>query len=76
VFASATHVGVVPPIRMCRRIPRSSISTTLPHAALVVVASSHELYKESMVFALLWSFRKESMLQDKTNELAEITQIF
>ena len=64
VLASATAVGSRPKLRMCKCIPFSRLSLTLSHAALVVVGSTCGLNEASTVFALRWSFRKESILQE------------
>jgi hypothetical protein len=48
---------------MRKRAPLSRLSLTISHAALVVVGSARVSNEESAVFALRWSFRKESILQ-------------
>jgi hypothetical protein len=68
MLASATHVGSRPQIGMCRCIPVSRLSVILSHADLVVVGSARGSNEASTAFALRWSFRKESILQDKTNQ--------
>ena len=50
---------------MCKRIPPSKLSLSLSHAALVVVGSERGPNEASRVFALRWSFRKESTLREK-----------
>ncbi len=69
VLAAATAVGSGPQFRICRCIPLSRLSLTLSHAALVVVGSARGPDEASTVFALRWSFRKESILQDKQMSL-------
>ncbi len=65
VLASAMAVGPKPQSRMCKRIPLSRLSLTLSHAALVVVGSARGSNEASTVVALRWSFRSESILQEK-----------
>ncbi len=65
VLASATAVGSRPQFRMSKRVPFSRLSLTLSHAALVVVGSARESNEVSTIFALRWSFRKDSILQEK-----------
>ncbi len=65
VLATATAVGSRPQYRMYERIPLSKLSLTVSHAALVVVGSARGSNEASTVFALQWSFRKESILQEK-----------
>jgi hypothetical protein len=48
--------------RMCKHIPLPRLSLTLSHAVLVVVGSARGSNEASTVFALRWSFRKESIL--------------
>ncbi|SRR6266702_95492 len=64
-LASATAVGSKPQSRMCKRVPLSRSSLTLSHASLVVVGTTRGSNEASTVFALRWSFRKESILQEK-----------
>jgi hypothetical protein len=54
---------------MCKRIPLSRLSLILSHPALVVVGSVRGSNEASADCAFPWSFRKESILQEK--ELAQ-----
>ena len=62
-------MGSGPQFRMYECIPPSRLSLTLSHAALVVVGSARGSNEASTVFALRWSFRKDSILQGKQMSL-------
>jgi hypothetical protein len=62
-LASAKAMGPGPQFRIPKHIPFSRLSLTFSHAALVVDGSARGSNEASIVFALLWSFRKELTLQ-------------